>query len=423
MGVRQRIGKWFLKMLEVGGENMYGSWGDWGMLNYNTLSREGYENCATVYRCVNLISKTSGRVLFGAFTDSENGPELIQNHSVITKLQRPNPMFGRYSFIKYWAMCLLLGGRSFIWANVLGDGTVHELWVIPPNDVEIHWNEEFYGVIDYYEWNYNGNINRIPPEQILYMWFPNPRNSLLHMSPLQAASQEVDLSNEGLRWNLSLMLNGAKPSAYISLHKDTEANLSPKQVEELKQQLKEDHSGPKKVGSTPVLRVPGMQLTPYGWNPQDLDWLKGLGTADVRIANVYDVPPELVGAQKTYENMRQAWRIFYESAVMPLLDYLADELTNWPILGIPEDEYLAPRREKIKALQDDQDAISKRVVAEVNTGLITRNEGRADLQKPPSDDPMADVLTVTKEVSPLAIAEFNTGTEDIEPKPEPKEEE
>lgn len=413
MTVKERVARWALKTISVDPDLLYSAAGDvsWAN-NYYALSREGYEACATVYRCINLISNTAGRVLFGVFEETEEGPELVPRHPFIVKLKRPNPLMGRAGFIGNILNGLLLGGRAFVWANKISDGEVRELWPIPPGDVNIIRGQTF-GTIAGYQWSYNGQIMNLPPEDVLYLWFPHPRGDLIeHISPLKAAALEVDLSNEALQWNLSLLLNYAKPPFYVHLDTKSEFLMNDDHVKQIKRSLREEYSGSKNAGHAPVFKIPGLMLDSFGWSPQDMDWLKGLEKADIRIANVYSVPPELVGAQKTYENYSVAQKVLYTDAVLPLLDYISDELTNWDLVGLEPDEFVGVRRERIEILQQDQQAIAKWTGDSVDRGIITRNEARIELKYPKSDDPWADELTVNKEVASLATTPANIGTED-----------
>lgn len=411
MSWRMRLAKYLVKSIDVDGTFLGSSLGSpaWSTENFDSLSREGYENVSTVFRCINLISKTAAMIALGVFQESDDGDELIPNHPFITKLRRPNPLQGRSAFLKYWITSLLVGGRAFIWAVPSSTGEILELWVLSPSNVQVNLGERF-GMIHSFDWNYNGNTISLPPEHVLYTWFPNPRDQMLPISPLKAAAQEVDITNEGLRWNISLLANAARPNFYIHMSEKSEAGITDPQYEQLKHQLKTEYSGSKNIGKTPILRIPGLQLTPFGWSPQDMHWLEGLDKADVRIANVFDVPPELVGAQKTYENFAVADRVLITQAVLPILELFVDELNNWLMLGLDEKEFLGVLKDKIKQLQDDQDSISKRITTEVQNGIVTRNEARVALKYPKSDDPMADILTSDKEVSPLSESILNLGT-------------
>jgi HK97 family phage portal protein len=417
--MKNRFLKWLLKTMGVDPGPSPSAWvgSSWGVTNYNQLSREGYEHCATVYKCINVIATAMATVLLDIRAEKEDGKfEAVPMHPLIQRMHKPNPLMGRAMFLRNWANSLLLGGRAYIWANVLANNEIAELWPLPAGEVEVVWSAT-YGIVSEFVWTPSmGGIKRIPPEQVLYTWLPNPRDLLQPMSPLKAAAREVDIENDSLLWNLSLLRNGGKPPYWIGLDKDaaeTIGTLRQEHVDDIKLSLREEYSGPQNVGKVPIFRVPGLKLEQYGWTPQDMDWLSGLEKADVRIANVYNVPPELIGAQKKYENYTAAQRALYTDAVLPLVELLADNMSNWKMSGLFENERVFVRRESIKELQEDRATISARVSGEVDRGIITRNEARAELGYPAVNDPLANVLTVDRTVTPLSFTTENAGTEEV----------
>ena len=412
MTLRERAIRWMLKAIDIDSDLLASTWNsvDYSHNNFPSLSREGYEHVATVYRCVNLVAKTSAGVMLGVFEETEDGEEIIKGHPLKQLFRRPNSLQSRAAYVKYWCMCMLLGGKAYQWANVLDSGDIAEMWVLPPADVDVQLGSTF-GTIHSFTWNYQGRNIPLNPDHVLYSWFPNPRDFMMPMSPLQAAAQEVDLSNQGQRWNLSLLANYAKPPFVVTLDKDAEMTLKDSHVKDIKEALRSEYSGASNAGRAPVQKIPGLQLVPYGWSPQDMDWLQGLEAQDVRIANVYDVPPEFIGKAATYENRKEAVRALYDQAILPLMELLGDELTNWPIMGLPEEQWIGIQKDSIKALQEEQTEVAKRVGSLVDRGIITRNEARVDLNREPVDDPVADELTVAKEVVMLGETGLGIGTE------------
>lgn len=417
MSFRERLGNWLLKTIEVDDQLLATSYDDvgWSTESYDALSREGFEQCSTVYRCVNLVSKgMANNVPFGIKDDED---EIISDHPLIDKLKRPNPLMGRSWYLRYWAMCLLLGGRAFQWANISSDGEILELWPLPPNSVEIKHGNRMGEIIGFTLRYSSGEMNidqNLPLEQVLYSWFPNPRDFMQPMAPMKAAAREIDISNEGLSWNLSLLANQAKPSFWVGIKGDSEAIITQPQAEAVERAMRKKWGGKKNVGKPVVFRHPGLELHEFGWNPSDMEWLKGLDKADVHIANVFDVPPELVGTQKTYENYAEANKALYTDAIIPIASFYCDEMNNWAAGGIREGETLCPITAEIDALQEDQSEKSKRLGEDVDRGIITRNEARSAKGLMKSEDPMADVLTVAKEVVPLAEVMINSGLESRE---------
>lgn len=360
------------------------------------FSREGYEACSTVYRCVNLIGQALASLEFVVVDTTTN--EAIPNHPLLNLLRRPQEWLDcNLGYV--WTLSMLLGGQAFVWGN--GAGETLELVPIPPTEITPRWGTRW-GEIIGFDWTKYGKF--LPPDEVLYSYFPHPRDYTKPLAPLKAAAREVDVSNEAMRWNLSLLLNSQKPPYWIGIEKGADFSLTDEQLRDIKRQLREDYGGARNVGKVLVLNRPGLRLEQYGWSPQEMDWLRGVEKADVRIANVFNIPPELVGGQKTYENFRIANRVFWESAVIPLAKRFCDELTYWNLLKLYPTCKLTCDWGKIPALQEDEDSLIARLVKLVEAGIITRNEARQALRLPRIDDPAADSLTVPSNVIPLAMA-------------------
>jgi phage portal protein BeeE len=107
-------------------------------------------------------------------------------------------------------------------------------------------------------------------------------------------------------------------------------------------------------------------------------WLEGLKFSGREIAIAFGVPPELIGdnSNKTYSNYGEARMAFYLETVLPLMDFLRDELNNWltPLYG--DSYYLDYDRDEIEAIQEDRKEVWSRANKSFASGLLTKNEAR-----------------------------------------------
>ena len=78
--------------------------------SYNDLAREGYQENAIVYRCVNEIANGAASVKFGLY----RGEQPIDEHPLLDLLMRPNPMNSQSEFFQEVYSYLLLAGNSYI---------------------------------------------------------------------------------------------------------------------------------------------------------------------------------------------------------------------------------------------------------------------------------------------------------------------
>lgn len=147
----------------------------------------------------------------------------------------------------------------------------------------------------------------------------------------------------------------------------------------------------------------GLDWKEMGLSPADMHWLEGLKLSAREIAIAFGVPPELIGdsENKTYSNWSESRKAFYEETVLPLMDWLRDELNNWLVPKFGDDRiYVDYDRDEIEALQEDRAAVWERAIKAVEKGILTPNEAR--LMVGYEEVPGADVLMMPGNMMPLA---------------------
>src|SRR6478736_3214023 len=68
----------------------------WTPRHYDTLAEEGYQKNMVVYRCVSLIARGVGSVLWRLYKVGER----VDSHPLLTLLQNPNPQQGISRFME-----------------------------------------------------------------------------------------------------------------------------------------------------------------------------------------------------------------------------------------------------------------------------------------------------------------------------------
>ena len=401
---------WGKKTVDVDGALLPGSYNDidWSADNYWALSREGMEACSTVYTCINRTAIVGATIPLASYQGDDR---LDRQVEILDRLKRPNKIMGYSAFIRYWIQCMQLGGRAYIWNNKSEfSGDSLELWPVPPNDVTVNHSTTIWGLIDSFTIDMDGTPKTVPAEDMMYTWYHHPRDFMEPLSPMKAAAREVDLENEGLGWNVQLMGNQSKPPMGIA-PKESENPLTDKQAKELEKAIIAKIGGKGGAGKPLVFRWP-MDIQEFGWSPNEMEWLKGLREMDRRIANVYNFPAELLGIEKTYENFEVAERVFYEQAVLPLMELFATEISVWEASDLEAGQEVRVERGKIDALKDDQEALSTMLSDQVRHGRRTPNEARTEMGQELSPDKAADMLYIDKNIVPLALSGadmFNEG--------------
>ena len=386
----------------------------WSGVDYQTLAREGYARNPYVYACVEYISRSVAGVPWKIKTvGGQQQESSLDKHPLLDLISRPNPWQGRTAFIRELIGYLLLAGNSYI--ERVGPNDLRQ----PPRELYALRPDRTYVLpgtpasrIGGYEYTVNGITTKFTPEQILHLKCFNPTDDWYGLAPTQAGSRAIDKSNPSKAWNVSLLQNSARPSGALV----TDSPLSDPLFKRLKRMIDEDYTGTGKAGK-PLLLEGGLKWVEMSLTPAEMGWMASQKLSAREIAIVFCVPPELIGdsENKTYSNWQEARKAFYHETILPLLDFLRDQLNNWltPLFG--GNLYLDYESEEIEALQEDRTAVWTRAAAAYTAQVVTRNEARELMGLPPDATPESDDFR--KPPAPVAPNAPNAG--DGNPSAEP----
>jgi hypothetical protein len=221
--------------------------------------------------------------------------------------------------------------------------------------------------------------NPILPQQIAHSKYWHPDNDLYGLSPLEIAAVLVDQQKAAKLWNLALLQNSARPpGAWI-----VPTALSKNDRDRLQAALREKMQGYRNAGTPPILDA-GLQWQSMALSPESLDWLEGIQYNAAMIANIYSIPPQLIGdnSASTYNNVQEAKAASYTEAIFPELDDLYAILTNWLLPKYPDlkNACLYYDKESVEVvqsvIQDQKNAQAERSSTMWMNGQCTLNESR-----------------------------------------------
>lgn len=368
----------------------------WPRRSYETFAREGYSNSAIVYACINEIAKAMGGLDWLIQQRRAGRWRELDEHPLLTLLARPNPMQGGGRFFETMAGHLMISGNTYI--ERVGPGTGEgrigraplELYTLRPDRMTVVPGDQT-NLVARYEYRAGGAIVPIPTPLILHEKLFDPLDDWYGLSPLQVLAKSVDTDNIALAWNYTLIKKGARPSGALVVPQ----SLTDAQYVRLQKQI-DEQTGDDSAGH-PMLLEGGMDWKEMGISPRDMDWIESRRMTKQDIAMAYGVPAELIGLKEaTYENRREAKRAFYTETVLPLADFLRDDLGNWLLPLYGERLTLDYDRDAIEALQEDREKVWARVG---NAQFLTVNEKRVATGY--DERPDGDVLLVPFSVTPL----------------------
>jgi HK97 family phage portal protein len=356
---------------------------------YRTFAIEGYRGNDTVYKAISYIARNGAAIPPKLYRDRTMQEE-ISDHPLLDLLQQPNP---EQSGVQYREVLLsqkLIAGNAYQLALRAGGpqdtkGIPKELWLLRPDLVEVIPSSTR-GIVGY---KYAYLDQPLPAANVAHSRYYHPDNEFYGLSPLEVAALLVDQQKAARLWNLALLQNNARPpGAWI-----VPTPLGENERRRLEQVLQEKLAGYKNAGKAPVLDA-GLTWQPLAHPPEQLDYLDAIRYNAVQIANIFNIPPQLIGdtSASTYDNMKEAKAASYTEAIFPELDDLYALWNAWlvPMFADLQGAYLYYDKEGVEVvqevIQEKKTAQAQRAVQAFAQGTCTLNEARAMQGLPPLGD-------------------------------------
>ena len=384
---------------------------------YNDLAKEGYQENAIVYRCINEIANNASRVNMNLF----RGDQEVDNHPLLDLLYNPSPTQSQVEWFQGLYSYLLISGNNYM-LSVGGDNTPPtELYNLRPDRIQIRTGQR--AMPQSYDYMIGGQIvesyevdQATGNSKIKHIKMFNPLDDYYGMSPIQASSVDIDQHNLANKHNVNLLQNGARPSGAVIFKPKDETGgsvqLSDNQRSQLQSDINSRFSGTGNAGR-PMLLEGDFDWKEMGLSPKDMDFIQLKNMSAKDIALVYGVPSQLIGIPdaQTYSNFAEAKLALYNETIIPLLDKIQGDLNEWLVPQF-NDEALELRYDidSIPAMAEQRRRVFESVTSGVKDGILTRNEAREQLGYEPIDG--ADSLLVPANLMPLNVATEETPQEE-----------
>lgn len=376
--------------------------------NYESYANEGYRQNAIVYRCVNEIANGAACIPFKAY----QGETELDQHPILTLLNRPNPMQAGVEYFQSVYSYLLLSGNNYaIRSDVAGE--VRELYLLRPDRVRVKPSKT--STPEGYEYVINSKViktydsNPLTGEsEVKHMKLYNPLDDFYGLSPLMAAAVDIDNHNAINKHNISLLNNGARPSGAIVFKPTSDRGMPIQLSDGQRQQLQDDldvkFKGPANAGR-PLLLEGDFDWREMGLSPKDMDFLQQRNMAAKDIALCFGVPSQLIGIpdSQTYSNVQEARLALYEETIMPLARRIQSDLNEWLSPTYGDDIRIEYDFDAIPAMVERRRRIYENVTQAVREGIISRNEARERLGLEPITG--GDDVYIAANLFPLGTTE------------------
>jgi len=229
----------------------------------------------------------------------------------------------------------------------------------------------------------------LAPSEVMWLREIDPANPWKSRAPMEAALESIGLSRAARGWQAGQLSNGANPNGivYVGMpESDEDYYLTRDEIEAAL-------TGPSAAGRIATIAGPvEPKWISTSMNAQEVAYLDTLKVTDEQIANALGVPLDLIGGQRTYQNLDAAWRIFWEGTLLPKLEIIASEINRQLLFGT---DFLAQFEvASVGALQEGQDSLTDRITKAVENDIITIDEARARLGFDPLPDGAGEI-TIT----------------------------
>ena len=352
---------------------------------YKEYAKDGYQDNAIVHRCIQLIANSASAVKIDIFS----GDNKLENHELISLLQRPNPLQSGVEYFSSLYSYLMISGNAYLLRDSQEDKRPKELYLLRPDRIKIKGGESMIPeaycyvvdgqVTDEYpvdRFTANGQVKQIK------LW--NPLDDFYGLSPIMASAYNIDQHNLAGMHNVALLKNGCTPSGMLKFSPTDEtgasAQLSDDQRARLLENLEFRFQGTNNSGR-PMLLEGNFEYQQLGLNPKDMDFLELLNLSAREIALCFGVPAQLIGIPEanTYSNMETAKLALYEETVIPLLKRVESDLNEYLSPLYSENIKIQYDIDSIPAMVEKRKQIYANVTQAVQNGIMTRNEARERL--------------------------------------------
>lgn len=303
----------------------------------------------------------------GRWEDCDDYPELDLIFN-----DRTNEYYSAYEWWRWMVSCCLVWGNSFSVISRAA-GRVESIIPVRPWDVQLLPDSNRGG------WYYHSSeYGDIEPRDILHFRMPSYQKLLWGESPVVLGRRAIELAFRQEHAGISAFQMPGLGKIAIT----TRETVGGDAVRAMQDAFRSTHSGPEGM-LRPIVVQNESDVKQVGQSLTDQDWIAARRFSINQVSQMYGVPPQYLYnlENSTQEQTAEMSRAYIDTCLGTYLANFAAEMTM-KVLGD------APKRSKL--LFDTAPLVKGTFSEQVNaiqtaiqTGIMTRNEGRAMMGMPP----------------------------------------
>lgn len=364
---------------------------------------KAFELVPTVNFCVTLISEMLAAVPFRFYREDgrrqkveiERRPGDPRNPAELFAVA--NTEQSGYELRRDLYASLLIQGNAYLERDRTALG--EQLWILNPLTVAPIPMDGKPRITGFYEVGHGRDKRRVDREDMVHFRLYHPGHGLIGLSPLQALMLSYETERDQGRFLRALNSRGGQVAGVYS----TEMGLDPDARKEIQEDLRRQLS-PENAGN-PVLVTRALKYERSGLTLKEMAYLETSGLTHEQILRGYKIHPMIAGAatgtglNSDVANVVQ--RMLIEQALAPLAT-LVQETANEKMLASGEfgrGVTCAHDFSKTIPMRKVWLEVGEAMTKLTGAPIMTRNEGRAQVDLEEADAPEADELLIPGNVS------------------------
>ncbi|NAW95843.1 phage portal protein [Vibrio sp. V42_P2S4T144] len=361
----------------------------------------------TVMRCITLTANMIGSAPL-SFTEEINGARKKSDHIVWDLIQnKPNPYMSGTTFRQTLALNLMLHGNFYarIARNSIGEPVA--LFVMPSQDTtpelqangELIYRQQLDPLIE-------GTHEKLHKAEDVFH-IKGMGNGLTGLSPLAYHRSTLGIAITQDKFQSDYFSSGGRPGGILS----TEQILTDEQRKKIDQRLIAQMETATSSHKTMILEG-GFKYQSIALSPQDMATLESRKYTTEDIARIYGVPLSLLGiGELTNKSLptEDVIRSWISTDLGILFTKIEDEI-RLKLMTRKERTKYNVEFESFKLLRHDFKTLSGIGTAAVTAGILTQNEARELMNKPPKEGEEYDTLRQQAQLVSAQSSNTNEGT-------------
>lgn len=374
-------------------------------LSYNVYGTTAYTQAAVInefsalgvpafYSCTRYLSETLAGMTKSVYQQSGHICQPVTTHPLNKVLQRkPNNIAIPFEFWKQLYHHAIIFGNGYAWIKRDNAGNVLSMFVIDPTrvtpyrllDNETGEIAQWYFIIGAGK---DGKGQSVPFEDMLHIYGPS-FDGMWGYPMVWLLAEAIDYARNLHRYSAKYLKKGTQIIGSIEIPKKVDDAT----VASIRRQVATLHTG---IDSDPgpLILTDGGKLNNTTLSPEDSQLIEQMQASNLDICRIFRVSPIKIYeyGRATWNNSEAMTREDIKSSLDPWIIPAEEQLTAKTLTDSEQNSglYIEFCREELVPMTAVER--STMVVAQVNAGVKTPNEGRSDLNLPPITDPEADEL-------------------------------